>query len=94
MDEPQPRASCGQKSLNFAVSRWDSSSAMAAQKIQKCSASPPVDRHLPSHLEGHKHPSSHLKGHYPPLSDEDRSQSQVRPQSQDFENLDRTGVTA
>ena len=94
MDEPQPWASCGQKSLNFAVSRWDSSSAMAAQKIQNCSASPPVDRHLPSHLEGHKHPSSHLKGHYPPLSDEDRSQSQVRPQSQDFENLDRTGVTA
>ena len=92
MDEPQP--SCGQKSLNFAVSHWDSSPAMAAQKIQKCSASPSVDQHLLSHLEGHKHPSSHLKGHYPPLSDEDRSQSQVRSQSQDHENLDRTGVTA
>ena len=69
MDKPQPWASCGQKSLNFAVSCWVSSSAMATQKIQKCSASPPVDRHLLSHLEGHTHPSSHLKGHYPPLSD-------------------------
>jgi len=69
MDEPQPRASCGQKALNLAVSRWDSSSAMAAQKMKKSFPSSFVDRHLPSHLEGHKHPSSHLKGHYPPLLD-------------------------
>ena len=67
MDEPQPGASCGQKSSNFLVSRWDSSSAMAAQKMKKSFPSSLVDRHLPSHLEGHKHPSSHLKGHYPPL---------------------------